>query len=242
MLKDMPRDVVIASKQKHLKTQQQHTPESALRDLAHMQPRPLYIDWELTPVVIAYITRSEIYDPIGTAIACLHYGADAIAFYTDHTVYNQANADLDLLTSALPDTPIITCNYLLDAYSVVEARAAGASAIWAYSDLLPPDEVRTVVSTAQRWKMPVYLQIGPETDPQFVDDLAPHVLCYDGPISALDNVRQSVSTAYQVMPAQVCEHRSEVEHAFELSAAAVLVAAKLFEDMRFVNRLADLRG
>lgn len=242
MLKDMPRDVVIASKQKYLEAQQQHTPESALRDLAHMQPRPLYLEWERSPLVIAYIMRKELYDPIGTAIACLHHGADAIAFYTDHTVYNQASADLDLLTSALPDTPVIYCNYLLDAYSVVEARAAGASAIWAYSDLLPPDEVRAVVSTAQRWKMPVYLQISPETDPQFVADLAPHVLCYDGPIGDLANVHQSVSTAYRVMPAQVCAHRSEVEQAFEQAAAAVLVAASLFEDMRFVRRLVELRG
>ena len=99
-----------------------------------------------------------------------------------------------------------------------------------------------MVSTAQRWKMPVYLQIGPETDPQLVTDLSPHVLCYDGPITELADVRQWASTAYRVMPAQVCEHRSEVEQAFEQSAAAVLVAASLFEDMRFVKRLAELRG
>ncbi|MCB9460990.1 MAG: hypothetical protein H6670_15155 [Anaerolineaceae bacterium] len=242
MLKDMPRDVVIASKQQHLKTQQQHTPESALRDLAHMQPRPLYLDWEPAPTIIAHITRSQLYDPIGTAIACLHYGADAIAFFTDHTVYGDANADLNLMTSAIADAPVIDCNYLLDAYCVVEARAAGASAIWTYSDMLPPEALREVVSTAQRWKMPIYLQITSETDLDLIDDLAPHVLCYEGDISELDDLRQSVPSNYQIMPAQVCQVRSEVESAVQQPVAAVMVEAHLFEDMRFVNWLAGLRG
>jgi hypothetical protein len=239
MLKDVPRDVVIASKYENLHVRKQHTPLAALFDLAHMQSRPIYLEWDDAPLCIAQISLSEIYDPVGTAIACLHEGADAVAFFTDHTIYPADTEDLLLLTRALPDVPVIYQNYVLDAYGVVAARAAGASAIWLYSDLLPPDELRELVSTAQRWKMDVYLQVEPETPLSLIDMLSPHILCYSGPPDTFPAWRASLPGWYEPMLSAVYHTPEALAHTQQIAASAVLMTPKLFTNPRALTILAQ---
>ncbi|QPC82700.1 hypothetical protein G4Y79_23950 [Phototrophicus methaneseepsis] len=235
MLEDMPREVVIANKTKHLQVRRQQTPLPALFDLAHMQSRPNYMDWDAAPLIVAQITLSEIYDPIGTSIACLHHGADAIAFFTDHVLYSADIEDLQLLSRALPNVPIIYQNYVLDVYGVVAARAAGASAIWLYSDLLPAETLRELASTAQRWKMPVYLQVDSYTDPSLIEMIGPRVLCYSE--DNLAEWRAPLPALYEVMPSQVCQTLDELSAARHAYPSALLVSSRLFAHPRIQTYL-----
>ncbi|MCU0496374.1 MAG: hypothetical protein MUF87_03365 [Anaerolineae bacterium] len=170
---------IIATKREKLRERQAKTPTAAVIALAEMQmrPRPVLniVTGGETIAVIGVVDYSEIYDPVGTALRYTRLGVDAVAFFTDSSIYENGLEDL-LLVSRGIKSPVISQDYILDGYHVAEARASGASALTLYASVLDHTTLRRVVSLTQRWRMTALVQVENEAQVNFVRSLSPHVI------------------------------------------------------------------
>ncbi len=182
------RDIILATKKQQLKQQKKSTPIDAVLALAQMQARPgsilSYSSDRNEITLIAKITRHAIYDPVTSALHCLFNGANAISFFTDHSIYDHALDDLLMLARAVPDVAVMYQNYCMDEYEVMAARASGASAMFLYSSLVEKEQLRRIVSMAQRWKMSTIVQVTNEDEFQHALTLSPHALAFGDNLSS----------------------------------------------------------
>lgn len=71
---------------------------------------------------------AEDLDPIGMARACVDGGASAISVLTDGPFFGGSLADLEAVTAAV-SAPVLRKDFILEEVQLLEARAAGASAV-----------------------------------------------------------------------------------------------------------------
>ena len=150
------RDIILATKRRDFVKRQDSTPTEAIMALAAMQQRPIPILNTVrdhnSSLLLGQISLEETYDPVLAALRFARASFDGVSFFTDHTIYNQDLDDLLMVVRGLRKTPVIYQNFIFDEYGVVAARAAGASAVVLYASVLAPDDLRKVVSAAQRWE------------------------------------------------------------------------------------------
>ncbi|MEL6407565.1 MAG: hypothetical protein AAFR81_24545 [Chloroflexota bacterium] len=229
------RDIILATKKQYFKEQVTHTPVDAVVALASMQKRPRGIlnfsnDGEKV-TVFAQVTRHEIYDPITSALHCLANGADAIALFTDHSIYHSDLDDLLMLARAVPHVPVLFQNYMMNEYAVMSARAWDASAVFFYSDLVQPIDVRKMVSMAQRWKMNTIVQVANKDHLDHALTLSPHVLAFgrsleddlEDTVASLDDIRSTLPFFVKVMLAKTLNSVEEVALAVKAKVDAIIV-------------------
>jgi indole-3-glycerol phosphate synthase len=87
------------------------------------------------------------YEP--AVIACLYerHGAAAISVLTEPTFFDGALAHLEAVRGATA-LPVLRKDFILDAYQIYEARAAGADAILLIAALLDPSALRQLARCA----------------------------------------------------------------------------------------------
>jgi indole-3-glycerol phosphate synthase len=240
------RDIILATKKQQLKIQQQHTPMDAVISMAQMQPRPRGIlnyssDGEKI-TLIAQLTRREIYDPVTSALHCMFNGADAISFFTDHSIYTNALDDLTLVARAIKNKSVIYQNYVLNEYEVTVARGADASALVVYASLVPKEKLRQIVSMAQRWKMSTLVQVSSEEDIEAALELSPHALCFGDNLSS--NINDSVQEILRVHPSLPSHYKIVLMHTLdslgdvELALSAPIDALIVSQDLLTMERSA----
>ena len=71
---------------------------------------------------------AEDLDPVGLARACVDGGAAAISVLTDGPFFGGSLADLEAVTAAV-SAPVLRKDFTLEEVQLLEARAAGASAV-----------------------------------------------------------------------------------------------------------------
>lgn len=246
------RDIIIATKKQHLNQQMKQTPPDAILALAQMQDRPRSIlnyshDSEKI-ILIAQITRQTIYDPVTSALHCLVNGADAIAFFTDHSIYHDDLDDMLLLGRALPNIPVICQNYMMNEYSVMAARASGASSVFSYSSIIEQQALRKVVSMTQRWKMSTILQIANDHDLDYALSLSPHALAFGDNLSEnlgenaeyLAAVHEHLPSHYNVLLSQTLHSIDEVQVAVDAGVDAVIVDETLMKHQPSAEKIKTL--
>lgn len=180
------RDIILTTRQEYFRTREQSTPMEAMMALAQMQQRPrpglsLVRDADHVTLIGQVTRHGSTYDPVTSAIGQVQAGADAIALYTDHTLYTNDLEDVLMMARALRDVPLIYQNVIFDEYGVVAARASDASAVLVYASLLEPAQLRRVVTAAQRWKMTAFVQYDAGADFAAVCDLSPHGIAFGVP-------------------------------------------------------------
>lgn len=234
------RDIILASKVQHWEERMQTTPLAAVLAVARMQTRPRYILDEIGQrgrvALIAQVTRMPVYDPVTTALRCVLGGADAIAFFTDHSIYAQDLNDSLMVGRALRETPMLFQNYILNEYGVLAARAACASGLMLYRALLDETMLRKVVTLAQRWKMATVVQISKSEDLEATLQLSPHSISFgdidQSPADALDLLRAlspRLPHHVQAMFTPALHQLDEVEAAIDAGAQAIIVHSDLFK-------------
>lgn len=246
------RDIILATKKQQLKIQQHNTPMDAVLSMAQMQPRPRGIlnyssDGEHI-TLIAQLTRREIYDPVTSALHCVFNGADAITFFTDHSIYANALDDLLLVSRAVKNKPVIYQNYVLNEYEVMAARGADASAIVVYASLIPNAKLRQIVSTAQRWKMSTLVQVSSPEDIEAALALSPHALCFgdnlssniQGSIGEILDVKESLPTHYKLVLMHTLYSLDDVELALKAPIDALIVSQDLLTNDRVAKKLRQM--
>lgn len=172
-----PVEILLARKRQALAERKARTPIAAVRALASMQKRPqpvLSMVAGTAPVAffgqIRYAGRAA-YDPVSQALRFARCGLDGLTVLTDVVVTEtQAEGeapgglhDLALVARAVR-APVLTQDYIFDEYQVVEARAAGASAVFLSTALLDPGALRNLISVVLRNRMTPIVRVSQERD------------------------------------------------------------------------------
>lgn len=161
-----PLEQLIARKRAALDERKARTPIAAVRALASLQKRPQPVLNTVAgtgPVLlfgqIRYAGRAA-YDPVALALRFARHGLDGLTLFTDEILPGLPGEadmpaglyDLALVTRAVR-APVLTQDYIFDEYQVVEARAAGAAAVFLSARLLDPPALRGLISVVLRNRM-----------------------------------------------------------------------------------------
>ncbi len=246
------RDIIIATRKQYLVERKHVTPMDAIMALAAMQERPppiLNTMTDRTKVsVIGQIRLQETYDPVMAALRYIRAGADAVSFFTDHTIYNNDLDDMLLITRGIKKYPLIFHNYVFDEYGVIAARASGASALMGYASILSQPKLRRVISMTQRYKMTTILQINSIAHLEYMYELSPHVISIGDPESenpekALEmyNVfRPHIPSYCRTMLSNTLYTIEEVEMAVNAGVDAVIVGDEVYATSRRTEQMRKL--
>jgi indole-3-glycerol phosphate synthase len=98
-------------------------------------------------------------------------GAAAISVLTEPSRFDGALEHLRDVVTAVPDTPVMRKDFLVDPVQVLEARRAGASGVLLIAALLDDDKLRAMLDTAYEQGMFVLLECFDAADLERVDAL-----------------------------------------------------------------------
>jgi indole-3-glycerol phosphate synthase len=242
-------DTIIAAKRYYLKQRKKRTPLEAVRALASMQKRPSPILSTVSgadePVVIIGQVKHNlgmngraVYDPVSAALRYLNRGADAVSLFTDQILYEDGLDDLMFVSSA-SDKPVISQDYILDEYEIVETRAAGASALLLSSAVLENDTLRQMISDTQRNLMTAIVQVHNTEELRFAISLSPHVISIstDNPftpeieldLQMTQRMRDMIPGYIRVMISENLKTMKDVATVASLGVDAITVTEQLLE-------------
>src|SRR6267143_4294496 len=100
----------------------------------------------------------EDLDPIAHARAYVRGGAVAVSVLTDEAHFGGSLDDLSRVAAAVP-VPVLRKDFILDELQIMEARAAGASAILLIVRALAPDTLRALARAADAWHLPTLIEV-----------------------------------------------------------------------------------
>ena len=160
---------ILSVKQLLLENRQQRTPQLALIALSDMRARPLpslnMVRDDAPILTIGYIPLAQTYDPVLQALRLARDGVNAVGLFTDSRVYSKGQDDLLMVALGAKNTPVITFDYPLNEYHVIEMRASGASAVMLYASVVTEVALKRMVSMALRVRMTTIIHA--ETPDQF---------------------------------------------------------------------------
>lgn len=246
------RDIIIATRKQYLLERKHVTPMDAIMALAAMQSRPPYILNTMTDrekvTVIGQIRLHETYDPVLSALRYIRAGADAVSYFTDHTIYNNDLDDMLMIARGIRKHPVVFHNYVFDEYGVISARASGAAAMVGYATLLPEDKLRRVISMTQRYKMTSILQINSIAHLEYMYHLSPHVISIGDPEN--ENLEKALEMFKvfephipffsRTMLSNTLRSVDEVEMAIKAGVDAVLVGDEVYTTSRKTEQMRKL--
>jgi indole-3-glycerol phosphate synthase len=248
------RDIILATKRHHMGERRRSIPMDAALSLAQMQRKPRHIlnmmQDDDRVALIGQITRTEMYDPVSAALTYAREGADAVLFFTDHSIYAGDLDDMLIVARGVKDTAVIYGNYIVDEYSVISARAADASALILHGSLLDPATLRRVVGATQRAKMSAILQVESHDTLELAASLSPHAVAFGDELShnverSLQNlimVRNEIPTHTRVFLMHTLETLDEVEAALQARVHAIIVGDVLLKNEKKIARVRELIG
>lgn len=246
------RDIIVATRKQYLLERKHVTPMDAIMALAAMQSRPPYILNTMTDrekvTVIGQIRLHETYDPVLSALRYVRAGADAVSYFTDHTIYTNDLDDMLMIARGIKKYPVVFHNYVFDEYGVIAARASGAAAMVGYGAILSKDNLRRVVSMTQRYKMTSILQINSIAHLEHMYDLSPHVISIGDPES--ENIEKALEMFKVFQPhipffsrtmiSNTLHTIEEVEMAVKAGVDAVLVSDEVYATSRKIEQMRKL--
>lgn len=236
------RDIVLTMKRQSLRERLAKNPMQSVLALAQMQARPRdvlnYVEDDSRITVIGQITRTQpLFDPVASGVEMLRDGADALSFFTDHAVHQHDLEDMWLVARGLGSTPIIYQNYVLSEYHVMGIRVADASGIIINSAIVDAQQLRTIVTSAQRWRMTIFIEIESVEQAAIATALSPHVICVgercgkdvEDACRALQAVAEHLPHHTKRMLSLTLHTLDEVELAIQAGANAVIVSPGLLK-------------
>jgi indole-3-glycerol phosphate synthase len=103
------------------------------------------------------VLRAE-YDPVAIAKGYAAAGAAAISVLTEPTFFDGALEHLAAVHAAV-GIPALRKDFIVSEYQILEARAAGASALLLIVAALTPEELRTLIEEARAWDLDVLVEV-----------------------------------------------------------------------------------
>ncbi|MBZ0290386.1 MAG: hypothetical protein K8I30_22365 [Anaerolineae bacterium] len=231
------------------------TPIEAVRALASMQKRP-------KPVLNTVATDAQVmligqiryaqsksngltdYDPVATALRYVKAGVEAISLLTDEYLYQGGLDDLVLVSRAV-NVPVISQDYIFDEYQIVEARAAGASALLLSSAILETSELYSLLSATQRNRMTAIVQVYDAEELRYALTLSPYVIglsnfdpwTHEFVGDRIGELRPLIPPNVAVMVTDGLQTLDEIERIVKLGVHALLVRETILDDPEQVAQL-----
>src|SRR5881628_3263427 len=97
-------------------------------------------------------------DPVAHAQAYVRGGAVAVSVLTDEAHFGGSLQDLERVAAAV-DVPVLRKDFILDELQIMEARAAGASAVLLIARILEPDRMKALAHAAQQWGLATLIEV-----------------------------------------------------------------------------------
>jgi indole-3-glycerol phosphate synthase len=132
-------------------------------------------------------------DPVAHARAYVRGGAIAVSVLTDEAHFGGSLADLERVAAAVP-VPVLRKDFLLDELQIVEARAAGASAVLLIARALSRAQLRDLGRAAASWGLATVVEI------HTIDELEPALAAEPGAIGV--NARDLATFAVDLRRAE----------------------------------------
>ena len=251
---------MIAAKRQALADRKSRTPIEAVRALASMQKRPQPVLNTVTAdaqvMLIGQIkytqpqtNGSTDYDPVATALRYAKAGVEAVSLFTDEALYQGGLDDLVLVSRAV-NVPVISQDFILDEYQIIEARAAGASALLLSSAVLEPALLRTLVSATQRNRMTAIVEIHTPDELDYALHLSPYVIgisnrdpwTHNYVDDHISKLRPLIPSNVNVMVTDGLQTLDEIEQVVKLGVHALLVRETILNDLEQVAQLNTILG
>ena len=103
------------------------------------------------------LIRADL-DPVQHARAYVRGGAVAVSVLTDERHFGGSLEDLTRVAEAVP-VPVLRKDFILDELQIMEARAAGASAILLIVRALTKGQLRALAQAAAAWQLPTLIEV-----------------------------------------------------------------------------------
>jgi indole-3-glycerol phosphate synthase len=132
-------DEIVAAKQQHIRRAKAQLPEETLRQ--RLGEAPPVRDF-MAPLAGPGPIRLD-FQPVEIAKTYKQHGATCLSVLTDEP-YFQGSLEHLRRIRAVVDLPILRKDFIVDAYQVVEARAAGADAVLLVAESLDDAALRTL--------------------------------------------------------------------------------------------------
>lgn len=166
-------DKINARKHEEVAAARQQVSLESLAELAKQQPAAkdfigalLRQTQQQNNAVIAEIKKASPskgviradFDPVAIARSYEQHGATCLSVLTDVDFF-QGSLDYLRAVRAAVDLPIIRKDFIVDAYQIVEARAAGADAILLIVASLDDEQLSQLYQVATDWGMSVLVEV-----------------------------------------------------------------------------------
>jgi len=176
----------------------------------------------------------EDLDPVAHARGYVRGGAVAVSVLTDEAHFGGSLDDLARVAAAVP-VPVLRKDFILDELQIMEARAAGASAVLLIARILEPDRMKALAHAAQQWGLATLIEVhdAGELEPALAArpgvlginarDLSTFVVDLEGAKQLIARVPSGVP----VVAESGVETRSDVEQLAAAGADFVLVGTSV---------------
>lgn len=173
-------------------------------------------------------------DPVGYARAYERGGAEAVSVLTEQIHFGGSIEDLTHVAAAVA-VPVLRKDFILDEVQILEARAAGASAVLLIARILRPSQLDDLARTVRRWDMTPLIEVhdvneldaalaaGPEVlgvNARDLDTLAMHP-------GRADAIIRRIPPQITVVAESGVENRQDVERLAAVGADFILVGTSV---------------
>lgn len=159
-------DSILSETRSRVAALQERTDELAERAAAAPPGKPFLRSRGKTVGVIAEVKRRSPsqgdirldLDPAGYAQAYERGGAQAVSVLTEATHFGGSIEDLTLVAAAVA-VPVLRKDFILSEVQIVEARAAGASAVLLIARIVMPHQLEGLARIVRYWEMTPLIEV-----------------------------------------------------------------------------------
>ena len=126
--------------------------------LTKPNPRGLNVIAEVKKASPSAGVIRQNFNPVEIALTYQTCGADAISVLTDEKYFQGKLEYLTQIKKAVP-LPVLRKDFIIDAYQVYEARAAGADAVLLIAEALKPGELMDLMILARQLTMTALVEV-----------------------------------------------------------------------------------
>ena len=238
-------DRILAHKQETLARARREQPMAQLREACAAQPAPRDFSAALRRDTVALIAEckqaspsagllSEDYDPARLASIYAANGAAAISVLTDERFFRGSLQDLSAVRAAVA-VPVLCKDFVLDAWQVLAARAAGADAVLLIAAALADEQLAELQGQIHALGMTVLVEVHNEAElmralalePRLVGINNRNLKTFDVDLNTTERLARQVPAETLLVAESGIEDAADVRRMGRLGARAVLVGEAL---------------
>lgn len=174
------------------------------------------------------------FQPLEIARAYQQHGATCVSVLTDREFF-QGSLDVLRAVRAAVAVPVLRKDFVLDAYQVLEARAAGADAVLLIAECLEQDQMQRLYEAVRELGMAALVEFHEPRNVDRVLDLGAtlvgvnnrNLTTFDVDLTHTIQMRKQIPADRTLVAESGIHHRRDVERLEEAGVQAILVGERL---------------